>query len=616
MLSPGKYHLGVPKLLVDNLRYRRRVIEVCRRDRSYRAAVKRMCSVDILYWVNTFVWQFNPNKVGDEVGPFITWPFQDEAFYALLAAIEEREDLVIEKSRDMGATWQCLLADDWLDRFHKNKKFLAISRNADAVDKPEDPDCLFWKLDFVAKNLPDWMNEGRKRLKMVISYPHNECRLVGQASTGKAGVGGRATGAFIDEFSQIEEDREVLARTADTTKCRVFNFTHTDVGTAAYELSQRPDIRKLVMHWSSHPEKNRGLYKCGEHGEFIPLDPAYEYPPDFKPVLDGTPNGGPFPGLRSPWYDAECIRRKSPRAIAMDLDINPTGASAQFYDPSTIRRLVALSRPALWRGELRFDPASATPIALFPMETGNLHLWVWPGHNKRGELLHVPPSLYVIGADLSTGSGATPSCLTIFDCVKKQKIGRLTDIYKDPKQMAPLAVALCRVFRSSEEVPAQLGWECPGVGLTFGNEVVKVHNYRNVHWRVDVFNDVETDSSFAGWYANPSTRLDLHTQYRAALSSNGFGNPCEKSLKECLAYIHKRGTVDHPKAAVTDNPESEGMNHGDHVVADAIANLLAMRKGVVVEAGHSEPDPEDNPMTLAGRKKLWRQQEQEESAWI
>src|ERR1051326_4444421 len=159
---------------------------------------------------------------------------------------------------------------------------------------------------------------------------------------------------FIDEFSRITEDREVLGSTADTTGARVFNFTHMGLDTAACELSQRPDVRKLVLHWSQHPDKRPGLYQVTA-GVVEKLDPAYQYPADYPFVTDGSPTGGPFPRLRSPWYDEECRRRQSPRDVAMHLDINPQGAMAQFFNALVIRQLQEQHAAApLWEGDVAF----------------------------------------------------------------------------------------------------------------------------------------------------------------------------------------------------------------------------------------------------------------------
>ena len=76
------------------------------------------CSRDILYWINTFVWTFDPRKPNPKI-PFITYEYQDEAFLAMDEALPgaggefKGHDVIIEKSRDMGASWICLTLFAW-----------------------------------------------------------------------------------------------------------------------------------------------------------------------------------------------------------------------------------------------------------------------------------------------------------------------------------------------------------------------------------------------------------------------------------------------------------------------------------------------------------------------
>ena len=129
----------MPKDPIRNLKFRLHLLRRCRAERKYRAAVRHMCETDLLFFVNALVWQFNPKSLGAgsaKTGPFVTWACQDRAVAEILAAIETPCDLVIEKSRDMGASWLCLIVMLWFWLFKRDMKFLCVSRNADAVDLP------------------------------------------------------------------------------------------------------------------------------------------------------------------------------------------------------------------------------------------------------------------------------------------------------------------------------------------------------------------------------------------------------------------------------------------------------------------------------------------------
>jgi hypothetical protein len=89
MLSPGQFYLKVPKDREGNLRYRRYVLRRAQADVRFRRGLIEACRQDLLFCVNTFVWQFNPRKSGGlQVGPFVTWDFQDDAFRVMLDWVE------------------------------------------------------------------------------------------------------------------------------------------------------------------------------------------------------------------------------------------------------------------------------------------------------------------------------------------------------------------------------------------------------------------------------------------------------------------------------------------------------------------------------------------------
>ena len=92
-----------------------------------------MCKRDPLFWLNAFVWTYDPRKKRSIV-PFTAYPFQGGS---LVDIIHADEDLLIEKSRDMGATWICSMAflHEWM--FGSYKTFLMVSRKEDLVDKAE-----------------------------------------------------------------------------------------------------------------------------------------------------------------------------------------------------------------------------------------------------------------------------------------------------------------------------------------------------------------------------------------------------------------------------------------------------------------------------------------------
>jgi hypothetical protein len=615
MLSPGKWHDKVPKSLRKNLEFRKFILDKCKNAR-FREEVKEACKNDILFFVNTFVWQYNPNaEEGREAGPFITWDFQDgvltygsDGNYGLLQCIEERKDLLVEKSREMGLSWLFLIVADWMARFHRHKQFLMVSRSAEAVDS-ESPNSLFWKIDYLQKYLPDWLNGEVTRRKMFFGYEDSGSTITGEASTGRAGVGGRATAAFIDEFSQIKEDFELLQRTSDTTRCRIFNSTHLGLDTAFFKLSISPAIRKLKVHWTQHPEKKKGMYRWDHESKKIEiLDKSYLFPSNYEFLEISEPTGGPCPGIRSPWYDEQCKRKDSARAVAMDLDINPKGSVAQFFDPMMIHTLkTTFCVPPWWVGDIHYDRESGKPLDLISSPGGPLKLWISPNDKGRP-----PSSVYAMGADISTGCGTTNSVISIVDAATGEKVGEYATPHIDAKDFGTIAVALAWLFKDNDGNGALTAWEIPGAGQAFGARIIEL-GYRNVYYRTNDGSLRRDVSDMPGWTSTPINKRLLLMDYNSALKERVFLNRSEAALEECLDYKYtSTGMIEHGGEGSGEDPTGARQNHGDRVIADALACKMMKQLGLTRK---EEKRESVKTGTLAWRRQLHAAVAQNEGDW-
>lgn len=611
-LSTSSWHERVPKDLKANLLFRQSLLTECDRSRSSRAAFLQACSEDLLLYVNACVWQFNPKKKGGgEVAPFISWDYQDKWFRKALWCYENDRDLWCEKSREMGVSWMALILMDWLCRFHRWQKCLVISRNADAVDDRADPDSLFWKLDHIQRFMPAWMGEV-DRSKMLIRYPATNSIIAGEASTGAAGVGGRAGLALIDEFPRIREDREVLQGTASTTDTRIFVGTHLGSGTAFYDMlyESRLPVEREVIHWTQHPDKWPGAYRWNpETNEYEVLDKSYSYPTDFEFDRSGKPSGGPFPGVRSPWYDRKCRDIGSARGVAMELDIDPRGATSQFFDAGRVNRLKAECRPPVWVGDVNFDlstgRASINPWVTSP--DGPLKLWFHLDPWGRP-----PRRKYGFGVDSATGSGATPSCVSILDTSGK-KVGQYANNGIPEREFAALITALGWLFVDENDEPATVAIELIGPGNVVQQRAGDL-GYRQFWYNPVAMSITGERSEKPGWYPNPESKRLLFEAYRSALQGRQFDNPSEKALDECLEYVYAAGGrgVEHKASKNADDPAAAGANHGDHATADALAWMVIKDWYERKEAAKKEEVPTNS---IADFKRRYSRQESESEAW-
>ncbi len=622
-LSPGKYHRLVPKDLEANMKWRRALLDT--ESSAERACIRLMCSEDILFYINSFVWQFNPKKRGHQVGPFLTWDFQEELLLArpetwtgrgpergILWAYDHNRTVVVEKSREMGLSWLFLIFQDWLCIFSEYSQCLNISRSADAVDC-KSPDSLFWKLRFMHKYLPDWLVGKIVQQDMYIEYQKSNSWTTGEASTGRAGIGGRAAVIFVDEYSQIKEDIQVRQGTANTSDCRFFNGTHQGTDTEFYRMTQSPEVLKLVAHWSQHPDKKKGLYRFDPLSNRVEiLDKGFAYPAEFEFVHDTSPDGGPYPGLRSPWYDWKSKDIGSKRGTAMELDINPEGSVSQFIDQvSEFLTLISLyCRPPDWVGKVLWDKDTGRPVGLEKDARGPLKLWI----KLKGDGLP-PLGVYKIGCDLAGGTGRSNSCLSIVDGATGEKVGELATPDMLPDQMGLMTVALCWLFKNIDGEGAQVVWEKHGPGVVFGKTLLET-GYRNVY---DPVADKQALAakwrpSSAGEYGFVTTvdsKRTLLEEYRSAILGRKFLNHSEAAMREFFRFKYTpNGAVVHMEEESRGDPSGARINHGDRVIADALAWRLARQTWAVRK---QEREQELPVLSFAWRTRLHEEKRERET---
>ena len=158
----------------------------------------------IEHWCVTY----DPRNAGSELPtlmPFIMFPKQKELVMFLYSCLQDKESGLIEKSRDMGATWVCCAFSVWIWLFLPGAATGWGSRKETLVDKLGDPDSIFEKIRMVIYNIPKFFWPKDFRFKehcayMKITNPDANSK---STITGESGVnigrGGRSSIYFKDE---------------------------------------------------------------------------------------------------------------------------------------------------------------------------------------------------------------------------------------------------------------------------------------------------------------------------------------------------------------------------------------------------------------------------------
>ncbi len=638
LLSPGQHYLKVPKDPLENLAYRHWIHEEASHSKSFRESVRAMCAEDILFYTNACVWTYDPRLGdGEKYLPFNTWSVQDAALHAILKAIEDGRDLVIEKSRDMGASWMCLLCFEWLWHWKQGVSFMMVSRKYELVEDRGNYRSLFGKVDLLHSRMPNWMmpngwNPRKHRNNGQFTNPEFGGTIRAETTTTAAGVGDRDTAILADEFSRWEpkEARLFSAGTVDTSNCRIFNFTPFGTANTAYLMAMKDNFRKLRLFWASDPRKNWGMYQYDAKNaklRFYDWDEqsmklreraAWAYP-NYNSEGRPDPNGRPFDFildgvLRSPYYDDFERRHSNRREMAQMWDIDYAGSSFPFFDKMTLQdHITEYARDPVWEGDMIADEELGTMLKLVKVANGPIKLWLSPDGDG-----NLPESEYgySCGVDTSLGKGVTNSCASFYDNRTGRKVATIVSPFIAPKEFAVKVVSLCRLLKDHDGNTTELAWETGGPGTTFGDKVLELR-YRRIYFRTNekVLKKVVSDSP--GWVNTRENLAKALSEYQYAMQTRMIVNCDRLAVSECEFYVHIPGGAEYSADSGSfdattgdEDPTGAKENHGDRVVSDALAVKLVLSKGKLT-AREKPQQKALNVNSLAWRRALVLQRERQ-----
>ena len=229
----------------------------------------------INHWCDTY----DPRNAGGDKPafmPFILFKRQIELVTFLSELIEDKECGMVEKARDMGATWVCCAFSIWLWLFKDGSSVGWGSRKSDYVHRLGDPDSIFEKIGMIFKTLPPFfIPEGfdpKKHMSfMKIINPENKATITGESGD-NIGRGGRKLIYFKDESAHYERPEKIEASLSDNTNIQVDISSVNGIGNVFYKKRMAGEIwqqgkkthpnktRVFIMDWRDHPMKDQAWY--------------------------------------------------------------------------------------------------------------------------------------------------------------------------------------------------------------------------------------------------------------------------------------------------------------------------------------------------------------------
>jgi hypothetical protein len=617
------FYAKVPKDLEANLAYRIELRRKAQASPRFQAALLKASREDVLFWINAFCWAYEPRpRIVDGVKmphtiPFITWSHQDPVILEIKKHLGF-EDIGAEKSRGEGASWiaSLLALHDWT--FEPLTAIGLVSRNEAAVDNPEDPDSLFWKIDWELTQLPFWMRPPFKRRldQHTLRNLSNGSTITGYAATGDVASGGRKKWFLMDELAKFDRgpDAEAMASTQYVTNSRLVVSTPKGSEGAYYDLMHQPSsMVKVVLDWKDNITRNRGLYTL-QNSIPVAIDPVNNplpkgYATESVEILSRLRNKGfKLDGsVRSPWYDHECDRPgATPQNIAQELDRDYGGSMYRIFGNDFFDRTEDSVRKPFVAGMLDYSKETLEP-SWDTIEAGPMHLWTTLDAQRRP-----PQHPYAIGADVSTGLGGSytsNSVVTVIDMLTREQVLEYACNTMSVPDFADLCIALAKWFHG-----AYLSWEHNGPGAGFTARV-KTQRYPNCYLRASYWRSgSKKRSKELGWWTDDKTKEKMFSELARAVKVRELVLRSEMLVTECGQYVRLGGKIEHIMAANTADESSRGKAHGDRVIAAGVCLQAVLDRPLSRPGGESSLG-EPRPDTMAARQKAYEDSQDPGDGW-
>ena len=230
------------------------------------AEERRRCRQDILHWIGHYAWVPLQKAAPGEHrrAPLMLWPRQKQLVLWIVQSIQEGRDGVVNKGREVGATW--LVLDVFLWHWLFDRGFLAklFSRKEAYVDD-RTLDSLFGMLRWQLALQPGWLRP-REVSDTHLHLLNLETRseITGEATTANAGRGGRRTAVLFDELARVDDSVQGPAWLSLETVARARFAVSTPNGRGNHFhtlWTTFPAERRLQLDWPTDPRRSEAWYQ-------------------------------------------------------------------------------------------------------------------------------------------------------------------------------------------------------------------------------------------------------------------------------------------------------------------------------------------------------------------
>jgi hypothetical protein len=228
---------------------------ILRYKRMYQVNDYRAC-VDFL---NRFCFIYEPRNKGPKVLPLDLFEKQELYIKWLWERYNENESGVVDKCRDVGATWIFIGFSVWLMLFQRDISIGLYTYKATECDSPGDMSTLLEKARFMIERLPEQFREGYTSKRMFLKSNVTGSSIAG-ASGENPSRGGRKTLYIMDECAFYEHAEKVDAAISEVSDCLLYVSTHQGTDTVFYRKSYSGVTPRFEFDWQDNPRHTQEWY--------------------------------------------------------------------------------------------------------------------------------------------------------------------------------------------------------------------------------------------------------------------------------------------------------------------------------------------------------------------
>lgn len=252
--------MTIDKSYVDKELLRR--YNIHKEARNHKEQLKAVYREFPLQFIKDCAISYDP-RLKTKIIPFIPFPRQIALFNWLQTKEEQQEPGLIEKSRELGATWLCCYYSLWRWLFYDSYDIGWGSRKEKLVHKIGDMGSILEKIKFAIRWLPGYLrpttwNEKKHIRFMLIENPENGSVIKGEAGD-NIGRGDRTTLYFVDEKAFIQNQESVDAALSNTTNVQI-DLSSANGENAFYQKRISGNVEVFTFKWTEDPRKDQDWY--------------------------------------------------------------------------------------------------------------------------------------------------------------------------------------------------------------------------------------------------------------------------------------------------------------------------------------------------------------------